>query len=170
MQSFQDRHGRQWQIDLTIGAVARVKKSSGGKFDLLNPSATVDGKELFALLDDDLATVYEVLWHIVEPQAERLGVTADAFGDGLAADVILAAQSVLFSEWLDFFRLLQRPDAAKALELMRAAKLKLMRAVAKRTDQIDTATLLAQLDRKIETAVGDSFGNLQASLDSTLGQ
>ena len=122
MRKFRDRNGREWSIDLTIGTVARVRKQSGKRFDLLDPSSVVDGEKLSTVLDEDLAAVYEVLWYIIEPQAVAAGLNAEQFGESMAADCIIAAQAALFAEWLDFFRDVQRPDLATALDMMTTAR------------------------------------------------
>ena len=170
MHKFSDRNGRQWSIDLTIGTVARVRKESGKRFDLLDPSSVVDGEKLSTVLDEDLATVYEVLWHIVEPQAVAAGITAEQFGESMAADCIIAAQAALFAEWLDFFRAVQRPDLATALDMLTTARTRLAKAVAARMSTIDVEATRAKMDSMIDRTLGQSFGGLQERLASILAQ
>lgn len=170
MHTFADRNGRQWQIDLTIGTVARVRKNSGKRFDLLDPSSAADGEKLSTVLDEDLATVYEVLWHIVEPQAVAAGITAEKFGEAMAADCIVAAQAALFAAWLDFFRAVQRPDLATALDMMTTARTRLARAVAAKMATIDVEATTMAMQAKIDQTLGQSFGGLQERLASILSQ
>ena len=170
MHTFADRNGRQWQIDLTIGTVARVRKESGKRFDLLDPSSLVDGAKLSTVLDEDLATVYEVLWHIVEPQAAAAGITAEKFGEAMAADCIVSAQAALFAEWLDFFRAVQRPDLATALDMMTTARARLAKAVAAKMATIDVEATKTAMQAKIDQTLGQSFGGLQDRLASILAQ
>ena len=167
MRSFRDKTGRAWSIDLTIGAAKRVLQASG--FDLVNPSSkSSDGRELVERLDGDLIAVYEVLWAFIEPQAMALGVTADAFGELMAADCIVEAQGVLFAEWADFFRRLQRPDMAAALETMARAKVTLTKAIANRASRLDVAAIQRKLDDQIEAMVGRQSGSSQDALASIL--
>lgn len=170
MHTFADRNGRQWQVDLTIGTVARVRKQSGKRFDLLNPSSVVDGEKLSTVLDEDFATVYEVLWHIVEPQAVAAGITAEQFGEAMAADCIVAAQAALFAEWLDFFRDVQRPDLATAMDMMTTARTRLARAVAAKMAAIDVEATKTAMQAKIDQTLGRSFGGLQERLDAILAE
>lgn len=170
MHTFADRNGRQWQVDLTIGTVARVRKQSGKRFDLLDPSSVVDGEKLSTVLDEDFATVYEVLWHIVEPQAMAAGITAEQFGEAMAADCIVAAQAALFAEWLDFFRDVQRPDLAMALDMMATARTRLARAVAAKMAAIDVEATKTAMQAKIDQTLGRSFGGLQERLDAILAE
>ena len=170
MRKFRDRNGREWSIDLTIGTVARVRKESGKRFDLLNPSSVVDGEKLSTVLDEDLATVYEVLWHIVEPQAVAAGITAEQFGEAMAADCIIAAQAALFAEWLDFFRDVQRPDLATALDMLTTARARLAKAVAAKMATIDVEATRAKMGSMIDRTLGRSFGGLQERLDAILSE
>jgi len=170
VRKFKDRNGREWSIDLTIGAVARVRKESGKRFDLLDPSSAVDGEKLSTVLDEDLAAVYEVLWHIVEPQAVAAGVTAEQFGEAMAADCIIAAQAALFAEWLDFFRDVQRPDLATALDMLMTARTRLAKAVAAKMATIDVEATKTAMQAKIDRTVGQSFGGLQGRLDAILAE
>lgn len=170
MRKFKDRNGREWSIDLTIGTVARVRKESGKRFDLLDPSSVVDGEKLSTVLDEDLATVYEVLWHIVEPQAVAAGITAEQFGEAMAADCIIAAQAALFGEWLDFFRDVQRPDLATALDMLTTARMRLAKAVAAKMATIDVEATRTAMQAKIDQTLGQSFGDLQGQLDAILAE
>lgn len=170
MRKFKDRNGREWSIDLTIGAVARVRKESVKRFDLLDPSSAVDGEKLSTVLDEDLATVFEVLWHIVEPQAVAAGITAEQFGESMAADCIIAAQAALFAEWLDFFRAVQRPDLATALDMMTTARARLAKAVAAKMATIDVEATKTAMQAKIDQTLGQSFGGLQERLDAILAE
>lgn len=170
MHTFADRNGRQWQIDLTIGTVARVRKQSGKRFDLLDPSSVVDGEKLSTVLDGDLAMVYEVLWHVIEPQAAAAGITAEKFGEAMAADCIVAAQTALFAAWLDFFRAVQRPDLATALDMMTTARTRLAKAVAAKMAAIDVEATRARMQAKIDQTLGRSFGGLQERLDAILAE
>ena len=170
MRKFRDRNGREWSIDLTIGTVARVRKESGKRFDLLDPSSVVDGEKLSTVLDEDLAAVYEVLWYIVEPQAVAAGITAEQFGEAMAADCIIAAQAALFAEWLDFFRDVQRPDLATALDMLTTARTRLAKAVAAKMAAIDVDATKTAMQAKIDLTLGQSFGDLQGQLDAILAE
>jgi hypothetical protein len=124
MQEFKDKEGGRWVIDLTIGAVMRLK---GHGFNLFDPVKD----DLAQRLRDDLPTFWELLWLLVEPAATVHDIDAQHFGHLMAADCLLDAQERFFAEWMDFFRRLQRPDLmtvldklnkyqAKALELVKA--------------------------------------------------
>lgn len=166
MKQFADRSGRQWQIDLNIGNVFHVRAASEGRFDLLNPAHDVGGQPLQTVLNADLSEFWNVLWLLVESQARRESITAEQFGQAMAADCLVEAQSVFFAEWTDFFHSLRRPDAALSVESqakMQAAAVKLVTA---KINQIDQAKLQRKIETNVETAVNLTYGKVQASLDA----
>lgn len=169
MKTFKDATGRSWNLSLSIGAVARVRSASDKRYDLLEPTKEVDGKPLFELLCDDLIECWQVIWHLVEPQAKAVDIAAAEFGETMEADCLLAAQDALLEEWADFFRLAQRPDQAAALGMIRAGKAKLRKAIAEGMVRANLDETQAKMEAAIETACGQSFGNLRGSLDSILG-
>lgn len=168
MKTFVDKTGQGWELSLTIGAVKRVRDRSGGRFDLLDPQRKVGDRDLFELLDTDLAECWEVVWLLVEPQAAKRDVTAEQFGELMAADCLVDMQAKLFAEWVDFFRQCQRSELAAALTVVAAARAKLLQAAAKHVTAVNVDSVTARMERTIEAKLGESFGNWQASLDSIL--
>lgn len=169
MHTFNDGKGDQWGLSLTIGTIKRVRDASGRRFDLLNPSHQVDGRDQFEVFADDLATCWEVVAHIVAPQLEQRGITAEQFGERMAADCLTPMQEALFAEWVDFFRLSQRPDAAAALTLAASGRRKMLAAVAKQVTAAPIEAIETRMEAAINSRAGESFTNLRASLDSILG-
>lgn len=164
MQKFKDSGGKCWEIQLPIGEVARIRKASEGQFNLWEPAKD----DLADRLANDMPLFWELLWHLVEPQAEVASVSADDFGKAMAAECLYDAQKKFFEEWRDFFRRLARPDAeaivekiaqyrAKALELVKA---KLATAELEKIDQ--------RVETKMQRILNEQFGKLQESLDSIL--
>lgn len=176
MTQFRDKNGREWSIDLTIGAVERVKRASrdaGREFDLYDPGGRFgeDGKKLQAVLWSDHSAFWELLWHLCEPQATAAGVTAEQFGDLMAARCLLDARRALWREWEDFFRQLQRPGEILVLERLRRYETK---AVELAMESL-TDPRLEEVDREVEQrmrtvakdgmdrAFSDGLGKLRAS-------
>lgn len=158
MQVFSDSTGRRWEIALPIGTVIRVKSTSGGRFNLFEPESQVDGKPLREAVFTDLATTWELVWLIVEPQASAANVTAEQFGQAMAAECMIAAAQALQREWADFFRRLQRPDTATALELMGRASGKALAAVQAKLATIAPEAVEAAMDKAIAKVLNESPG------------
>lgn len=163
MRRFTDNGGKSWTIELSVGAIGRVKSLSDGRFNLWEPDRLFsDGKSLQATLLLDFSTLAEVLWLLICQQAESASVTAEQFAESLGAEAILSARDAFFGEWRDFFQNLQRPDQAMSLEKtlawVKVAQQKLAAAV---TDE-----RVVGLDRKVlnemDQALKDSLGKLPA--------
>lgn len=99
MRSFKDRHGRAWVVELTVGAVKRVKALAG--FDVL--TIVTGGTEVFGEFLGDAVRQCEALYAICKPEADTAGVTLDMFLDAIAGDSLLEARDVLVEEITDFF-------------------------------------------------------------------
>lgn len=166
MARFSDSGGNSWELSLTIGAVARVRSATNKRIDLLKPDSEVEGRKLFDLLLDDPVEAWAVIWHVIEPQAIERGITAEKFGELMAADCMLEAQEVFLMEWTDFFQKSQRADEAAALGVMIRAKRKLRTTLTARVAQMDMTATDKALEAKIETAIGEACTALQGSLES----
>lgn len=173
MKRFVDKLEDSWTLDLTFGAIARVKDLSEGKYDILKPERTIEHPDfdkpvsLQMLLMLDFPSLWEVLFMIVEPQAIERKITAQQFAERMNPSTLIAAREALRQEWRDFFRSLQRPDQALALEKigkwMAEAERKLTEAM--RNPAIDEMD--AKVTSEMDATLASSFGNLRASLDST---
>jgi len=166
LNEFKDTGGNRWPIELPIGTVLRVKAESDGRLNLLDPQHENLADRIAA---NDWETLYEVLWLIVRPQAEAKEITAEKFGEQIAADCITEARQVLWRVWKDFFQKLQRPDLATVLEKLEKYNAKALELVKEKIagaklDQID-----ARVEAKMRSSLNNAFGNLEASLEPILG-
>lgn len=165
MKQFNDKAGRAWQIDLTIGTVMRVR-SADPAFDLLDPAKDIDGRPLQAVLSTEVEEFWSLLWRIVAPQAEAKGIDATAFGEAMAADCLIEAQIAFFAEWRDFFQSLRRPDAALAVETQAKTMTAAMKLVATRISTFDQTDLMKRIESQLERQISVQFGKLRESLDA----
>ena len=169
MREFVDRDGKKWLIDLNIGNVLHVKHATSGRLDLLDPSHEVDGQPLQVVLYSDLGEFWEVLWLLVESQAAKQSITAEDFGQLMAADCLVEAQTLFFTEWSDFFHSLRRPDAALAVESQAKIQAAALRLVTAKVKQIDQMGLSQKIETTVERAVNQAYGTVRESLDAILG-
>jgi hypothetical protein len=175
MNTFKDRDGGEWIIDLTIGAVDRVRRTSENEFDLLDPQAGSTSKEdadrsLSWRLYTDSVLLWRVLWCLVEPQARKREIDAERFGELMAADCIVDAQAQFFEAWNDFFLRLQQPEKALLLEKLTKYHKRAVEVVAQNI--ADAKPSLDKLDERVERSLQSSSkaksGELLAALDSIL--
>lgn len=164
MPQFKDAKGGSWDISLPFGAITEIKKASDGKFDLLEPFKD----DLADKINRNWGEFFEVLWFLVESQAQEREVTATQFGRLMAAECLLDAHQKFFKEWADFFRKLQRENVAIALETMAMVNAKAIEMTSKRL-ATETTGLEEKITPKINEVLNHEFGNLQELLDKTLG-
>ena len=161
MRPSKDRESGTWSIDLTIGEVRRVKAASDGRFNLIDPAP---------ILADQLATdeleFWELLWHLVEPQAKSRQVSAEKFGDLMAADCLHNARRLFFEEWTDFFRQLHRPDKQAVVEKAAKYLATAMELTAAKLASPEMADLDQRVANRMQTSLNESFGKLLDSLES----
>ena len=105
MRSFTDNKGRTWSLEVTVATVKRVRALC--KVDLYSiveldknnkPSA-----ELLERLSSDPVLLVDVLFAVCKPQADKLGITDEDFGEAMAGDAIEHATNALLEEIIDFF-------------------------------------------------------------------
>lgn len=170
MQSFKDNTGAQWELDLYCAEVDRVKKASGGKFDLIDPHAIIDGRKLCTTLMVDIIEFWELLAYLVGPQLDAAKVTAAEFGKRMRGECMVAAQMAFFREWQDFFRSLQREETAIALGVLIETR---AQAVEEMLQRLQADPTLRELPTKTRAKFGqllDSrFSDLRDSLAAILG-
>src|SRR5262245_1606267 len=162
MREFQDKQGGRWTIDLSFGTILRVKGASSGRFNLIDP-----GPKLADELARDELTCWELLWHLVEPQARERQVTAEQFGLAMAADCLHQARRLLFEEWTDFFRQLRRPDKQAVVEKAAQYLAKAMELTLAKLASPEMAELDELIHSRMQASLNESFGRLRASLEST---
>jgi len=144
MKTFTDTAGRTWTIALTIDAAKRVKSL----LDVNLLELEAGDPPLLTRLGTDVILLCDVIFALVKPQADATGVTDEEFGRALGGEAILAAQTALYEELVDFFRKLGRGDLAKAVDAQRR--------------MIDLAVA------RIETRIDGM--DLEAAVESTLGE
>ncbi|MBN2132866.1 MAG: hypothetical protein JW741_25430 [Sedimentisphaerales bacterium] len=128
MHTFSDTENRLWTLNMTIGAVKRVKAAR--KVNLLDPlghrlatNATRKLREpLLTRIQTDVELLVDVIWLIVKPEADRLGVTDLQFAEALGGDAARDAYVAFMHEWRDFFQRLRHETECEAI----AANLKLV--------------------------------------------
>lgn len=174
MRKFKDSTGYEWDINLPFGEIVRVKRESGGEFDLLSPMNDKESK-LAEILDSNLEKFYELLCYLVTPQFGKLDCTdvakftACEFGQRVASDVLIAAQKQFFLEWSDFFRFANRPEIAAVVEALAKVRAKAVETVSQRIREDRILPGIAdRMVPKFNEVLTKSFKGLEDSLESIL--
>jgi hypothetical protein len=153
MQSFTDSSGVLWDVNVTVETVRRVKRLID--VDLLD---AVKG-EFIAGLADDPVQLADVLYCVCKPQADKLGVTDEQFGERLAGDVIDHATAALLEALVNFF-----PKRQRSLLELTAATVNEALALASEKDKARMKD--PRVLKKISQIVDAENERLIASLDT----
>jgi len=98
MKTFTDSKGREWAVAINLATATRIRDI--GNVDLLRLDM---GKlpELGELINDQYR-MFDVLWACVYPQAQRLGVSKEEFGEELFGDHLFEATNAVLDELCRF--------------------------------------------------------------------
>jgi len=158
MHEFADRTGRTWTLEATYASYARVRAHTGvSLFDI----ASERRKSLEQLADP--FTLGQVIWSLVEPQAEGRGLTPEKFFTEFDGATLESAYSALMDEMIFFCQPRQRKILAAAVQKVREAEKAADRLVEERMPEIER-----EIDEAIATwTSGSSATSLPESSAST---
>src|SRR4051794_668325 len=109
MPSFNDAMGRTWNLNLTIGRCREIRDTSGIDFgDTKNGGG-------FLELAVNTEKFVQVLWILIEKQADALKVTPDDFAESLDGDALDRAGEALNEAIVRFSPAVMRPAMEKAI-------------------------------------------------------
>lgn len=124
MRTFHDNDGREWIISLNVAAVKRIR-------DLAKIDVFSGGIQKF--LEDVSANpviLVDALYAALLPQAEKRGISGEAFAESIAGDVIEAASDAFLEELVDFFPSARRKILKRILNASREAESEMNRRLA----------------------------------------
>ena len=121
MTTFIDNKGRTWTLEVTVATVKRVRGLC--KVDL-NSIVELDknnkpSAELLERLSSDPVLLVDVLYAVCKPQADKLNITDEDFGESMAGDAIEHATTALLEEVISFFPEAKRMVMQKILSASR---------------------------------------------------
>lgn len=150
MHTFQDTQGRTWSVTINVDAIRRVRSLLD-----INLLDAIEGKLLERLVTDPVL-LCDILFALVQPEAEAKQVTDEDFGRALGGDVLDFATTALLEELVDFFPSGKRTVFRKALE-----KLKKLEGIALETatKRLESNELEQKMSAAIASMPGNSFGN-----------
>ena len=109
MHTFNDTLGRTWTVTITVDAIRRVRALLN-----INLPDAIEGKLLERLVTDPVL-LCDILFALVQPEAQAKSITDEDFGKALGGDVLDHATSALLEELVDFFPSARRTVFRKAL-------------------------------------------------------
>lgn len=147
MKTFKDAKDREWTIEVHVTSAKRVRDLC--QVNILELGTFTGGLEdtlVFRLVKDPIL-LGDVVYALVKPQADALGISDEDFGAALAGDPIDAATDALLEE-IVLFTPSQRDRERKGKALARVKRWM----EATRT-ALERKTEDPQIDRKVEEAI-----------------
>jgi hypothetical protein len=121
--------GRTWDLTVTVNTIRRVRALVG--VDLMG---AVGGDVLQRIASDPVLLV-DVLFVCVKPQADAHGITAEAFGESMAGDVLPAAADAFMESLVSFFPNPGRDQLRRVLAAGKTERARMERELVTVTDQ-----------------------------------
>lgn len=139
MPQFTDINGRDWQLRITVADVRRVRDATG-----IDIGKILD-KDCQPLDDlaSDVCKMVDVLYVLCKPQADKLGMTDEQFGESLAGDCIEHACYALLEAIAYFFPSRQRDLVLTMLAMTKQSQETAEKALTDMLSRSDLQELLA---------------------------
>ncbi len=151
MTTFNDTQGRTWTVTINVDAIRRVRS-------LLNVNLldAVDGNLLEQLVVDPVL-LCDILFALVQPEAQAKNVSDEDFGRALGGDALDQATTALLEGLADFF-----PSGKRAVFRKALAKLKQLEALALETTskRLESDELEQRMREQLGVpTIGPTLGN-----------
>ena len=129
MRSFKDTSGAHWEVAIDV-PVARVIRSRT-EIDV----HSMFSQETLTMLAGNTLVLTDLLWAVVERQAEKRGVSELEFFQRLDSEIIETATDLLFDAVVDYLPEKKRKQAARLLAALRAAGKEAIQLASKQLDK-----------------------------------
>jgi len=140
MKIIKDLKGREWKLSITVGSVKRVKSELN--LDIYN----VANKDFLKAIIEDPIKFIDMLFVLVEDQAEDLDVDDIEFGKSFDGDTIAESVNSFLEELVNFFPPSKRESLKKALAMTMEMTEKAGQEMVKKLDEFD-------LDKAVDTVM-----------------
>lgn len=122
MKIFKDAKGREWEIELTLGAIIRVREAigidllyiddgvervegpDGPRYQMTKIPLKSEAEILATKLVTDRAILMDILYTLLEPQIGKHNLTKDNAWDGFDGATMKAMHQAFYGELTDFFQ------------------------------------------------------------------
>jgi hypothetical protein len=149
MRSFTDNAGRQWQVEINVAALKRVRGLV--RVDLMQPIEGTGG--LLERLVRDPVLLCDVVYALCKPEADTRGVSDEDFGRAMAGDAIEHATAAVLEELVAFCP--SPRDRANLGRVLQATREVMDKARDLATRRIDHLIQSGELQRLAENALGE---------------
>ena len=103
MQTFTDKKGNRWNIELNVGSAKKVKAECGiDLFDTIQVADEKISETVFEKLSADPALLVDVIFSLCRFPATQCGLDAEKFAELFTGEVIESASDALVEEIINF--------------------------------------------------------------------
>lgn len=99
MHRFKDSAGNEWQLSVTAWTLKDVRE----KTSILLTTLVEENCQLLIELHRDPVLLADILWVMIEEQAEKKQITVRQFSESFGGDMVSAARNALIEATIDFF-------------------------------------------------------------------
>ncbi len=158
MKTFTDNASRVWTVAINVNAIKRVRALAN-----VNLLEVIEGTLLERLIRDPIL-LCDVVYAVCKPEADKLDVSDEEFGQAMAGDAIDHATKVLLEELVGFSPSRQgRANLQRILETTWRVMEKAHEAVAARIDSGEIERAAEQLLATSSSSSGSSPASLESS-------
>jgi len=158
MKVFTDNAGRVWTVAINVNAIKRVRALAN-----VNLLEVIEGTLLERLIRDPVL-LCDVVYAVCKPEADKVGVSDEEFGQAMAGDAIDHATKALLEELVGFSPSRQgRANLQRILETTWRVMDKAHEAVAARIDSGEIERAAEQLLATSSSSSGSSLASSQSS-------
>jgi len=141
VKTFKDTENRDWTVEITVGAVKRVRAA----LDVDLYSLIDDKAAGLAKLMNDPCMLVAVIFVLCREQAEKQEVSEEQFGNALGGDTLEACADAFLEALTDFFPSRSRAPLRKIAQKGKQISEKATALLEKRIDALDVDTEVEKL-------------------------
>jgi len=158
VKTFTDNAGRVWTVAINVNAIKRVRALAN-----VNLLEVIEGTLLERLIRDPIL-LCDVVYAVCKPEADKVGVSDEEFGQAMAGDAIDHATKALLEELVGFSPSRQaRMNLQRILETTWRVMDKAHEAVAARIDSGEIERAAEQLLATSSSSSGSSPASSESS-------
>lgn len=101
--TFTDSKGRNWDLTITLAAAQRIDSCDFSELLEDEISFLEPSKQFFELLLNKTSLQFAIIWCIVKPQADAVGIDQNAFCELIGPHQLTPAKQALWRAVTDFF-------------------------------------------------------------------
>jgi hypothetical protein len=118
MQTFKDKNGTLWRIELNVGSAKRVKADCGvNLIDIVTVGDNNVETTVFERLAGDIELLINVLFSLCSAQAASSGIDAEKFAELFTGETVELATDALINEIINFSPPIRRKMLVKLWQM-----------------------------------------------------